>query len=483
MLRKALLQRQMSVAGQSIEKELNLQLALDSRDSLAKCIYTKLFDRLVVDLNKTLGDAQQTGRKIGILDIYGFESFKYNSFEQFCINFANEKLQQNFNTHIFKMEQAEYEREQIDWSYITFDDNQDVLDLIERKPQGSISILDDQCVVPKANAQTLADSLYNAFDKNKANDPTERFSKPKRSQTDFSVRHYAGTVTYSVDKFLDKNKDYTIEDHLNLLQGAGNSFVSELFAPTQAELDEQAAQQAGGRAKKKNKFSSAGSNFKRDLQALMTTIDATEPNYVRCIKPNDTSKPSLFQDHNVLHQLRCGGVLEAVRISCAGFPSRRTYAEFIDRFGLLVPEYLGSKDVKEAAGKILAAVEHKGIAGYQLGLTKVFLRAGQMALLDKLRTDVLTAAARRIQAVVRMFLSKRHYAQMKRAALVIQSHARGHSARRLAALLRAEAAAVTVQCHVRGFLAQRRYKRVRKGIVGIQALWRGRKVRDRKSTV
>eukprot|EP00958_Prasinococcus_capsulatus_P001842 scaffold165_cov265-Prasinococcus_capsulatus_cf.AAC.7 len=391
------------------------------------------------------------------------------------------------------MEQAEYEREAIDWSYITFDDNQDVLDLIERRPQGIISILDDQCVVPKANADTLAESLYKAFERNTTNDPTDRFSKPKRSRTDFSVRHYAGTVTYSVEAFLDKNKDYTIEDHLRLLRGAGNAFIADLFAPTAEEQREQQQQQGQGqqgRASRTNKFSSAGSNFRRDLQALMVTIDATEPNYVRCIKPNDANRPALFQEPNVLHQLRCGGVLEAVRISCAGFPSRRLYADFVDRFGLLLPRGDNSdrgngtdadddadSATRAAAARILEAVAHKGLAGYQLGRSKVFLRAGQMALLDKLRTDVLTAAARRVQAQLRRFLAQRRYDRLRCAALTVQAASRGWQARRLAAALREEAAAVVLQAAARGLLCRRRYVRWRAALTRLQARWRGIRAR------
>ncbi|VFR01582.1 unnamed protein product [Cuscuta campestris] len=310
------------------------------------CVYSKLFDWLVEKINKSIGQDPDSQLLIGVLDIYGFESFKTNSFEQFCINLTNEKLQQHFNQHVFKMEQEEYTREEIDWSYIEFVDNQDILDLIEKKPGGIIALLDEACMFPRSTHETFAEKLYQTFRDNK------RFNKPKLSRTDFTIVHYAGEVTYQTELFLDKNKDYVIAEHQELLSSSGCSFISGLFLQQHEE------------SSKSSKFSSIGTRFKQQLQSLLETLTATEPHYIRCVKPNNLLKPAIFENQNVLQQLRCGGVMEAIRISCAGFPTRRQFDEFIKRFSVLCPEVHSSRyDEVIASKKILEKV---GLKGYQI---------------------------------------------------------------------------------------------------------------------
>ncbi|TQD92925.1 hypothetical protein C1H46_021405 [Malus baccata] len=366
-LEDALCKRVMITPEEVIKRSLDPQSAAISRDGLAKTVYSRLFDWLVDKINVSIGQDATSKSLIGVLDIYGFESFKTNSFEQFCINFTNEKLQQHFNQHVFKMEQEEYTKEQIDWSYIEFVDNQDVLDLIEKKPGGIVALLDEACMFPKSTHETFANKLYQTFKTHK------RFIKPKLSRTDFTIAHYAGEVQYQSDQFLDKNKDYVVPEHQDLLGVSKCPFVAGLFPP----LPEETA--------KSSKFSSIGSRFKLQLQSLMETLNSTEPHYVRCVKPNNFLKPAVFENVNIMQQLRCGGVLEAIRISCAGYPTRKPFFEFINRFGLLAPEVLeGNYDEKVACTKIL---EKKGLKGFQIGKTKVFLRAGQMAELDARRTE------------------------------------------------------------------------------------------------
>ncbi|KAJ8460564.1 hypothetical protein OPV22_033490 [Ensete ventricosum] len=354
-LKDALCKRVMITPEEVIKRPLDPLAATVSRDGLAKTIYSRLFDWIVDKINVSIGQDPTSKSLIGVLDIYGFESFKTNSFEQFCINFTNEKLQQHFNQHVFKMEQEEYTKEEINWSYIEFVDNQDILDLIEKKPGGIIALLDEACMFPKSTHETFAQKLYQTFKTHK------RFIKPKLSRTDFSISHYAGEVLYQSDHFLDKNKDYVVAEHQDLLSAAKCPFVSGLFPPLPEETS------------KSSKFSSIGSRFKLQLQALMETLNSTEPHYIRCVKPNNLLKPAIFENVNVMQQLRCGGVLEAIRISCAGYPTRRTFDEFLHRFGVLAPEVLeGNCDEKIACHKIL---EKKGLIGFQIGKTKVFLRA------------------------------------------------------------------------------------------------------------
>ncbi|EPS61697.1 hypothetical protein M569_13097, partial [Genlisea aurea] len=346
-LEDALCKRVMITPEEVIKRSLDPLSALVSRDGLAKTVYSRLFDWLVDKINNSIGQDHTSKSLIGVLDIYGFESFKNNSFEQFCINFTNEKLQQHFNQHVFKMEQEEYTKEEIDWSYIEFVDNQDVLDLIEKKPGGIIALLDEACMFPKSTHETFSNKLYQIFKNNK------RFVKPKLSRTDFTISHYAGEVQYQSDQFLDKNKDYVVPEHKDLLSASECPFVAGLFPSVPEETT------------KSSKFSSIGSRFKLQLQQLMETLNATDPYYIRCIKPNNFLRPAVFENQNILQQLRCGGVLEAIRISCAGYPTRRPFFEFLDRFGLLAPEVLeGSYDEKLACKKIL---EKKGLLGFQVG--------------------------------------------------------------------------------------------------------------------
>ncbi|CAL9106643.1 unnamed protein product [Musa textilis] len=438
---------------ENIIKTLDLAAAVLSRDALAKIIYSRLFDWLVNKINNSIGQDPDSKNLIGVLDIYGFESFKTNSFEQFCINLTNEKLQQHFNQHVFKMEQEEYTKEEIDWSYIEFVDNQDILDLIEKKPGGIIALLDEACMLPRSTHETFAQKLYQSFKNNK------RFSKPKLSRSDFIISHYAGDVTYQTEFFLDKNKDYVVAEHQALLTASKCSFVSSLFPPLSED------------ASKSSKFSSIGSRFKQQLQALLETLSATEPHYIRCVKPNNLLKPAIFENHNVLQQLRCGGVMEAIRISCAGYPTRRTFDEFIDRFGILAPEVFdGSCDEVAVSKKLLGKVNLKG---YQIGKTKVFLRAGQMAELDALRNEVLGRSANLIRRKVRSYLARRSFILLKKSAIMIQTICRGQHARQIYEIMRKEAAALRIQTYFRVHFARKTYKELLYSSITIQAGLRG----------
>lgn len=381
-----------------------------------------------------------------------------NCFEQFCINLTNEKLQQHFNQHVFKMEQEEYAKEEIDWSYIEFVDNQDILDLIEKKPGGIIALIDEACMFPKSTHETLAEKLYQTFKDHK------RFIKPKLSRTDFTICHYAGDVTYQTELFLDKNKDYVVAEHQLLLGASNCSFVSGLFPPLPVD------------SSKSSKFSSIGSRFKQQLQALLETLSVTEPHYVRCVKPNNLLKPSIFENSNVLQQLRCGGVMEAIRISCAGYPTRKAFDEFLDRFKILEPSVSNESYDEVTACQIL--LEKVGLQGYQIGKTKVFLRAGQMAELDSLRSKVLGRSACIIQRKVLSYLARKNFISLCNAALQIQALCRGQVARTLYELRRRETASLMIQKSIRMFMARKSYQRLFSSAVLIQVGMRTMVARD-----
>ncbi|PWA43478.1 IQ motif, EF-hand binding site [Artemisia annua] len=459
-LQDALCKRVMVTPEEVIKRTLDPLSATFSRDGLAKTIYSRLFDWLVDKINVSIGQDATSKSLIGVLDIYGFESFKNNSFEQFCINFTNEKLQQHFNQHVFKMEQEEYKKEAIDWSYIEFVDNQDVLDLIEKKPGGIIALLDEACMFPKSTHETFANKLYQTFKNHK------RFIKPKLSRTDFTIGHYAGEVQYQSDQFLDKNKDYVVPEHQDLLSVSKCSFVAGLFPPVAEE------------SSKSSKFSSIGSRFKLQLQQLMETLNATEPHYVRCVKPNNKLKHSIFENVNILQQLRCGGVLEAIRISCAGYPTRRPFFEFINRFGLLAPEALAGSnfDEKMACAKIL---EKLGLSGFQIGKTKVFLRAGQMAELDARRSEVLSGAASVIQRRIRTHIANQQFTASRKASVFLQSFCRGRLACKKFDELKRIAAAIKIEKHVRKWRAWVAYTRLRVSVLAVQTCLRAIEARKR----
>ncbi|KAJ6389941.1 hypothetical protein OIU77_024211 [Salix suchowensis] len=457
-LEDSLCKRVIVTRDETITKWLDPESAAVSRDALAKVVYSRLFDWLVDKINSSIGQDPHSKFLIGVLDIYGFESFKTNSFEQFCINLTNEKLQQHFNQHVFKMEQEEYTKEEIDWSYIEFVDNQDILDLIEKKPGGIIALLDEACMFPRSTHETFAQKLYQTFKNHK------RFAKPKLARSDFTICHYAGDVTYQTELFLDKNKDYVVAEHQALLGASKCSFVLGLFPPLAEE------------SSKQSKFSSIGSRFKQQLQTLLETLSATEPHYIRCVKPNNLLKPAIFENKNALQQLRCGGVMEAIRISCAGFPTRKTFDEFVDRFGLLAPEVLdGSSDEVTACKRLLEKV---GLTGYQIGKTKVFLRAGQMAELDTRRSEVLGRSASIIQRKVRSYLSRRSFITLRRSAIQIQSACRGQFARHVYENMRREAASLRIQRDLRMYLARKAFKDLCYSAISIQTGMRGMAARD-----
>ncbi|KAG5044405.1 hypothetical protein JHK87_008320 [Glycine soja] len=365
------------------------------------------------------------------------------------------------------MEQEEYKKEQIDWSYIEFVDNQDVLDLIEKKPGGIIALLDEACMFPKSTHETFSNKLYQTFKNNK------RFIKPKLSRTDFTISHYAGEVQYRSDQFLDKNKDYVVPEHQDLLGASKCPFVAGLFPPLPEETS------------KSSKFSSIGSRFKLQLQQLMEILSSTEPHYIRCVKPNNLLKPAIFENANIIQQLRCGGVLEAIRISCAGYPTRRAFFEFVNRFSLLAPDVTEAHhDEKIVCQKIL---EKAGLKGYQIGKTKVFLRAGQMAELDAQRAKKLRrlafklyqhkrreAAAVKIQKNIRRYEARNTYIKLQASVLTLQTALRAIASLKEFRFRKQTKASIIIQARWRCHKAASYYKKLKKGSIVTQCRWRGR---------
>ncbi|XP_071658649.1 unconventional myosin-Vb-like isoform X2 [Patagioenas fasciata] len=464
--------RKLVTTAETYVKNMSVQQVLNARDALAKHIYAQLFNWIVQHINKALHTTVKQHSFIGVLDIYGFETFEVNSFEQFCINYANEKLQQQFNSHVFKLEQEEYMKEGIPWTLIDFYDNQPCIDLIEAK-LGILDLLDEECKVPKGTDQNWAQKLY---DRHGA---CQHFQKPRMSNTSFIVLHFADKVEYQSEGFLEKNRDTVYEEQINILKASKYQMVADLFqdekdaasttsmAKGTAKISVRSARPAIKTANKEHK-KTVGHQFRNSLHLLMETLNATTPHYVRCIKPNDEKLPFKFDPKRAVQQLRACGVLETIRISAAGFPSRYRV--------LMKKRDLSKHDKKQICQTLLEDLIQDPDK-FQFGRTKIFFRAGQVAYLEKLRADKFRAATIMIQKTVRGWLQRLKYKRLRRAAVVIQRYARGHRARRLAEHLRRTRAAVVFQKQFRMLRVLRAFRSVRNATVTIQAFARGMFVR------
>ncbi|KAK4796712.1 hypothetical protein SAY86_029038 [Trapa natans] len=404
----------------SISKKLTLQQATDTRDALAKFLYARLFDWLVEQINKSLEMGKQcTGKSINILDIYGFESFQKNRFEQFCINYANERLQQHFNRHLFKLELEDYEADGIDWTRIDFEDNEDCLDLIEKKLFGILSLLDEESNFPKATDLTFANKLKQHLNANAC----------FRGERDgaFSLCHYAGEVLYDTSGFLEKNRDPVLPDLIQFLSSTGCK-LPRLFAsriPCQSPKAGSSLNRMGSIDSHKQ---SVGAKFKSQLFKLMHQLETTKPHFIRCIKPNSKQLPGLYEEDLVLQQLRCCGVIEVVRISRSGYPTRMPHQEFAERYGFLLMGDLVSKDPLSISVAVLQQFNiHPEM--YQVGFTKLYLRTGQIATLEDKRKQLLQSIVS-VQKYFRGHRAYLHFHEIRNGAAALQSFVRGEIAQR-----------------------------------------------------
>ncbi|KAL2914326.1 class II myosin [Polyrhizophydium stewartii] len=419
---RSLLKPRIKAGRDWVTQARNVEQVYYSIEALARSLYERMFSQLVDRINSTLYTPAQKATFIGVLDIAGFEIFEVNTFEQLCINYTNERLQQFFNHHMFILEQEEYKRENIDWKFIDFGlDLQPTIDLIEKtSPIGILSLLDEECVMPKATDKTFIDKLNGLWKGKSAKYEVPRFNMG------FILQHYAGKVEYSVTGWLDKNKDPLNDNVTRLLANSSEKYIAELFSDSLGEGDDAAASKP--RVTKKGSFRTVAQRHKEGLQSLMSQLYSTQPHFVRCIIPNEEKKPGKLDVKLVLDQLRCNGVLEGIRICRAGFPNRVVFQDFRTRYELLAPGVIpkGFMDGRKAAQLIL---EHLNLDKnqYRIGSSKVFFRAGVLADLENQRDVQLSKIVVRIQAHVRGYLARKVYKRridQLRAIKIIQKNAR-----------------------------------------------------------
>ncbi|ODQ64492.1 hypothetical protein NADFUDRAFT_52130 [Nadsonia fulvescens var. elongata DSM 6958] len=471
------IKKQITTRSEKIVSSLSKQQANVVRDSVAKYIYASLFDWLVMSINKGLCPAEveeHMNSFIGVLDIYGFEHFKRNSFEQFCINYANEKLQQEFTSHVFKLEQDEYVQEEIKWDFIDFADNQPCISLIEAK-LGILSLLDEEARLPAGSDDSWINKLYQNFD-NDAN--KQFFKKPRFGKTSFIISHYAMDVAYEMDAFVEKNRDTVPEEHLENLMNSENQFLKIVIESALETAQAAAPPPSASKSRTITKKPTLGSIFKGSLIELMSTINSTNVHYIRCIKPNEEKEAWKFDSPMVLGQLRACGVLETIRISCAGFPTRWTYGEFASRYFMLIrsKEWTNDDDIKSICDKILGS-SIDDADKYQLGKTKIFFRAGMLAHLEKLRTERLNECAIIIQKNVRKTIQQTKYLKIRQSIVAVQALIRAHLARAKIEDIKRSQAATIIQTNWRGYVARRDYNRIKQNILSLQSVIRGALIR------
>jgi myosin-5 len=523
MLETALTERIIFARGQEIRTKLTPERSHDARDALAKTLYGAVFLWIVAQVNKSIGweNDSDIRSSTGVLDIFGFECFAINSFEQLCINFTNEALQQQFNKFIFKLEQAEYEREQIQWAFIEFPDNQDCLDTIQMKKTGVLAMLDDECRLPGGNDRNYAKRMYDHYLPNKnqtISDNTRFHAEPvQKSKAIFSIRHFAGLVAYSAETgFMEKNKDEIPLTAQSMFEAAPSQIVKDVYAVQKAATAESASAKGGS-----SKSKTVGQQFKEQLTSLIENVELTDPHYIRCLKPNDAAKPQVLVRKRLTEQLRYGGVLEAVRVARLGYPVRLVHAQFFQRYRMLLPTVNESvlpwsmdggdpqklciklvDVVLEESKKHMAKLEacggkldphEQGISrsekirrmqhqphpinfpktDVQLGNTKVFLRKPPHDALEAHRVFHQHACATIMQSWMRGMREMRKHLILSDAVLTVQRFYRGCKGRERWWKLRKQVAGQLLTNNFRMQLVRRRYGVMRKGTVRFQGFCRG----------
>ena len=441
-----------NINDEEILKPLNKMQCNNSRDSLSKYLYSILFDWLVFKINNEILGINEN-RFIGILDIFGFEVFEKNSFEQLCINYANESLQNQFNNYIFKSEQEEYEKEQISWKNITFPDNIECLKTLTGK-NGVFSLLNAECLFPNGNDISFNNKLIKKFSQNEI----ISFNKIRKNHS-FIVKHYAGNVCYNSNTFCDKNKNRISNELNTIIKNIDREIIKEYYDNYGKVLDNKVST---------IRSETTSSHFIKQMKDLLKNIKETRPYYIRCIKPNDKNIQNNFVKIRVSEQLKYGGVLEAIRVSRAGYPIRFLHKNFYERY------YMLDMNRKTYLDFIKIIVEKMDIEteNFQIGLTKIFLKRKSYNKLEKRKEKILNSNSCIIQKNVRVFIQKKKYKETLCKIKVCQCIIRGKLAIFKYRKLLRENKSVIIQKNIRKFLCFKKYTSLLLSVKQIQNTYR-----------
>ncbi|XP_044253727.1 unconventional myosin-XV [Tribolium madens] len=453
-LQRALTSRITEARAERVYSPLSIDQALDARDAFAKALYSALFNWLVTRVNSIVqrGGLHDAAR-ISLLDIFGFENLNENSFEQLCINYASESLQLYFNKHVFKLEQQEYARERLEWTNMTWMDNTPVIHLLGKKPVGILHLLDDESNFPRASDASFLEKCHYNHALN------EHYCRPRVGGREFGIRHFAGQVWYSVDGFLDKNRDALRPEVVELISSSKELLVASIAKPLINQTQSRTLPKGtdGRFVTMKPRTPTVAARFSDSLQQLLESMARCNPWFVRCIKPNNDKSPMRFDMPVVLEQLRYAGMLDTIKIRQSGYPVRMKFQQFVERYRYLLSGVLPrGAPYRDLCRAILEQMPSTGAEGpdYQLGATRVFLRENLQRQLEIKRSDCLRDSAVVIQKHIRGYLARKNYKNLRRST-------------------------VTIQKHWRGYKHRKQFKTIRHGVIKAQALVRGRRERKR----
>ncbi|MGH0114779.1 UNVERIFIED_CONTAM: hypothetical protein FKN15_049559 [Acipenser sinensis] len=446
-LEDSLTKRSILIRGESVSTPLSFKQAKDSRDAFVKAIYGRLFVWIVNKINDAIykppsADPKNIRRSIGLLDIFGFEKFKTNSFEQLCINFANEQLQQFFVKHVFKLEQEEYSREDIGWQHIDFSDNQHALDVLAVKPLSVIALIEEESHFPKGTDITMLNKMNSHHSKSNI------YLPPKSShETTFGIKHFAGIVYYEANGFLEKNRDTLNSDFIQLVHKSSNKLLKQTF---EIELESTMIKTSNHRihtptnslkarintptnslkaSDPRKRVPTLSGQFRQSLESLMKTLTICQPYFIRCIKPNNFKKALIFDRNLCIRQLRYSGMMETIQIRKSGYPIRYTFSEFMDRYRVLTSTYAKTGDIQEHPEQCCCYITEAVIGpggDWKIGKTKIFLKDFHDTMLDLGRDKALNEKALVIQRVLRGFKYRKQFLRQRKSAVVMQSAWRGY---------------------------------------------------------